>query len=542
MKPLDHQANQPPPPTSVGGNQWVDIAVPDIGAWKPDRRVTLVLPHFESQAELEKTLAALTRQTYPLDLMEVIVADDGSAIAPEIPAIAEPLDVSVHVQEDRGFGLARARNLGARVATGEILIFIDCDMIPEAQHVEAHARWHHAVSDAVVFGVRWHAEFSAFEPSEIANAISAGGLRELVADQDPDRPEWIEGHLERTDMLTGPFDDLFLVMSGGNLSIRRDLYLAIGGNDESFTQWGGEDNEFAFRALQAGAVVVPERQAVCWHQGEGHEPSPDEIVSHRLQKPKMRNLIADLDFRKPAPGRSYTRSYAVVTVDATSAKAEAVSATIDSILGSNFHDLVVLVKVPESDHDAAWLAREYDSDHRVVFEPKIDELTDDLRWSPVRLEVPVGALLHPGSLDLIIERLGAAGVGALHVTIPGVEASEGLIHATTTRALNRASRHASADIGVAEWIARLFGERWESGLWLGIGTPNWEPGSGSPDPRLSPTDQASLTELTATQQELAAVRSRRALRIANALGTMARARTPHEVTDAIRSFKSPLEP
>ena len=141
MTPRDQQHTQAPPPTSVQGNQWIDIDVAEIGYWRPDRRVTLVLPHYESQTELNNTLAALTRQTYPLDLMEVIIADDGSSTAPEIPEIAAPLDVTVHVQEDRGFGLARARNLGARVATGEILIFIDCDMIPERQHVEAHARW-----------------------------------------------------------------------------------------------------------------------------------------------------------------------------------------------------------------------------------------------------------------------------------------------------------------------------------------------------------------------------------------------------------------
>ena len=180
---------KPPPPAKVEGNRWIDIQVPAIGAWKPERTVTLVLPYFEAQEELNRTLAALTRQTYPLDLMEVIVADDGSRVPPEIPEFASVLDVSVHVQEDLGFGLARARNLGARAASGEILIFIDCDMIPEAQHVEAHARWHHAVSDAVVFGFRWHADFSGFTPSEVADAVATSGLRDLVADQDPDHPE-----------------------------------------------------------------------------------------------------------------------------------------------------------------------------------------------------------------------------------------------------------------------------------------------------------------------------------------------------------------
>ena len=51
-------------------------------------------------------------------------------------------------QERRGFGLARARNAGAQAAAHDILVFLDGDVIPEAGLVAAHARWHHAVSDA----------------------------------------------------------------------------------------------------------------------------------------------------------------------------------------------------------------------------------------------------------------------------------------------------------------------------------------------------------------------------------------------------------
>ena len=530
-----------PPPSFVAGNDWPAIPVPELGGWEPARRVSVILPHYEAQPQLDRTLAALTQQTYPLDLIEVVVVDDGSSEAPTIPAIAADLEASIHVQEDRGFGLARARNLGAQVATGEILIFIDCDMIPEMQHVEAHARWHHAVADAVVFGFRWHAEFDEFTPEDIATATSEGRLGELVSDQDPQRPEWVEGHIDRTDNLTGPFDDLFLVTSGGNLSIRRDLYLGIGGTDESFDQWGGEDNEFGFRAFQAGAVIVPERQAVCWHQGEGHEPSPEEVRSHRLQKPKMRNLIAELNFRHPKRGRSFTRPFVVASIDARRVSGESAASTIDSILGSDFHDLMVLVTVERSGDDAAWLERQYVSDRRVTIAKDAEPSPDELRWSPIRLGVPVGTLFHPGSLGLIVEGLGAAGVGALYITVPGFEAAEMLMTATTTCAHNRAARHATNEGEVAEWIGRLFGERWESGAWLGIGSAKVESGERPMDPRLSDVGRASAAELEAAYAALTEERSRRSMRFVNATGTLVRARSASEIASAIRSFRPPLD-
>ena len=128
--------------------------------------VLLVVPIYNEADKVSLIAAAVRRHDYAL-----LVVDDGSSVPPEVPEHASNLDVNVHVQEDRGFGLARARNLGARAAQGEILVFIDCDMMPEAQHIEAHARWHHAVSDALVFGFRWHADFSDLDAETVAAAV-----------------------------------------------------------------------------------------------------------------------------------------------------------------------------------------------------------------------------------------------------------------------------------------------------------------------------------------------------------------------------------
>jgi hypothetical protein len=45
------------------------------------------------------------------------------------------------------------------------------------------------------------------------------------------------------------------------------LFKEIGGFDESFTSYGGEDWELAFRAYNAGAVLAHEPEAVAWHNG-----------------------------------------------------------------------------------------------------------------------------------------------------------------------------------------------------------------------------------------------------------------------------------
>ena len=68
-----------------------------------------------AHAHKEHALYALARQSYPEELIEVL----------------EP---------------------GAGEPDGDIVVLLDAGAVPAPGFVEAHARWHHAVGDAVTFG------------------------------------------------------------------------------------------------------------------------------------------------------------------------------------------------------------------------------------------------------------------------------------------------------------------------------------------------------------------------------------------------------
>ena len=155
---------------AVHGNDWRTLNPAQIGEGEFVDHVTVILPCYMGQKELALTFAGLSRQTYPHHLIEVIVVDDGSDPPIKLPSQL-PFETSVVVQERDGFGLARARNLGAKNAKGEILIFLDCDMIPEQQLVEAHARWHHENKFGLTLGFRSHADFSGISPDEQSDTI-----------------------------------------------------------------------------------------------------------------------------------------------------------------------------------------------------------------------------------------------------------------------------------------------------------------------------------------------------------------------------------
>ena len=236
-----------PQPTTVAGNDWRAL----VPVEQPTEPVTVVIPYYEAPEALALTLASLERQTYPRELIEIVVADDGSPTPLDVPD--SPLDVRVVHQDDRGFGLARARNTGAKAASHDIVVFLDCDMLCEPGWLEAHARWHHVAADALTLGFRTHVDTTGVTAEQIRSA--PGSLADLFADRQSERPEWIEYHMARTNDLTSADDDLFRIVTGGNLGMRRSFLESVGWFDETFTQWGAEDTEFGYRATAAASAA-----------------------------------------------------------------------------------------------------------------------------------------------------------------------------------------------------------------------------------------------------------------------------------------------
>ncbi len=329
------------PPANVQGNIWTSLKVPEVDEFIPSSPVSVVITYFEAPEALNFTIAALERQTFPADLTEVIVVDDGSAIPLQDPK-NHRLNLRVVHQEDLGFGLARARNTGVKASSHDIVIFLDCDMLPEQDWLMAHARWHHIASDILTLGFRAHVNVDDIEPTAIRER--SGSLAELFSDRPSTRPRWIENHMSRTNDLTSDDDDIFRVVTGGNLGISKQFFRAVGGYDESFTQWGAEDTEFGYRAYTRGGVLVPERSAMCWHQGEGATPSESESQSLELQRAKISQLIAHRGFRTSAAGRSFMTPQYVVTVGPAEASPDAKLSTVEQVLANSIHDLVVWIE------------------------------------------------------------------------------------------------------------------------------------------------------------------------------------------------------
>lgn len=328
-----------------------------------DISVTVVIPHFEQHAQLALTLEALNHQTFATSRLQVVVADDGSS---RPPARSAPVryDLVIARQEHDGFGLARARNLGAGVAEGDVVIFLDADMLPEPGFVTAHIAAVAGEDDCVSIGHRVHVDVEGVTVQEIVGAVgSGGGLASLFDGRPRAEPLWRVDHLCRTDDLRNDFPESYRIASGGNLSLWRTFYWACGGTDPAFRQWGGEDVEFAFRATQHGATFVYTRAALAWHQGLGSAPDEAERRSQREQRPLLANRIADRHLRDDSGGRVHTVPHLSVLVEMTTGPAEDVEVLVDGLLR---HPLGCEVRVScLSTDQARVLERAFSADARV---------------------------------------------------------------------------------------------------------------------------------------------------------------------------------
>lgn len=244
-------------------------------------RVSLVISTYEWPEALDRVLDSASRQTWP-DL-EILVADDGSG-----PATAAVVDAwrarsrhpVRHVwQEDRGFRLSASRNRAVERASGDYLLFVDGDCLMRPRFVEAHMRY---------------AERGWFTTGKRCYLRRGGSRRVLDFRLRPDAWPWpvlfllllFGGGTRAAQVAPLPRSDAdrrsraldWDQAQGCNLGLWRDDYRRIGGFDERFESWGGEDTDLVRRLFRAGVrrLVLEHNEPVLhlWHPRRSAQSPP----------------------------------------------------------------------------------------------------------------------------------------------------------------------------------------------------------------------------------------------------------------------------
>mgnify|MGYP002474685456 CR=1 FL=1 len=222
-------------------------------------RISVIIPVYNQYSSLCKVLNAFSIQTTNVNTYEVIVVDDGSS--DEIRNISDlacfgKIRGRIIHQENRG--RASARNAGIREAQGNVIIFCDADRFPRSDFIVQHMKFHQKGADIV-----------------IGTSFDYFGNINLVLNEKTDwdfvnRFSRLPPYFRKISTI---FDESGQTISKlswlgylvGNSSIKKEIVNDVGGFDESFTEWGFEHFDAAYRLYRKGYRFTMNRSAVNYH-------------------------------------------------------------------------------------------------------------------------------------------------------------------------------------------------------------------------------------------------------------------------------------
>jgi len=207
-------------------------------------QVSVIIATRDRAMSVVRLLRLLDSQTLAPGAFEVIVIDDGSAepVGPMLDQLRTGYLLR-HIRIDWS-GQAVARHLGACLATGHILVFVDDDMQVSPDFLAAHAARHAAQPRAVVLGhLKTDPGIDGMPLFERFNA------RQLE--------RW------RTGVLAGRVRPRGQHLCTGNVSMTRADYHTVGGFNPSLKR--SEDRELGIRLEKAGCAIVYGDEAATVH-------------------------------------------------------------------------------------------------------------------------------------------------------------------------------------------------------------------------------------------------------------------------------------
>jgi glycosyltransferase involved in cell wall biosynthesis len=209
--------------------------------------VSIVIPTYNRVDRLKQVFTRLEEQDFPVTRFEVIVVSDGSTDGTDefLKTCRPGFHLTPCFQKNQG--AAAARNLGVQMATGDIVLFIDDDILPEPRLISEHWNWYQDFGpNVVVIG-------PMLSPKDFR--LSPWVNWEQVALE--------EQYHAMSSHRWKPTPRQFYT---GNVSLERRNLITSGGFDVSFRR--AEDVELAYRLSDLGLQFLFNPNAVGYHYAE----------------------------------------------------------------------------------------------------------------------------------------------------------------------------------------------------------------------------------------------------------------------------------
>lgn len=194
--------------------------------------ITIQICTYNRKDLIIKSLEALFNQNYPKDKYEIVLVDDGSSdgTAEALAALNPPCKFTCLHQENSG--LSTGRNRGIKAASGEIILFVDDDIMASPELLAEHMQIHRKYPKSVVRGWVNHVD-----------NLEKPGKQPKFTMQD--------------------ISTAFFWTS--NVSVGKKYLEEAGLFDETFKEYGWEDLELGLRLKALGLTLKYNRDAIVYH-------------------------------------------------------------------------------------------------------------------------------------------------------------------------------------------------------------------------------------------------------------------------------------
>ncbi|CAN7219897.1 glycosyltransferase family 2 protein [Massilia sp. LjRoot122] len=238
---------------------------------------------------------------------EIIIADDGSTANTRDTIdrlrARSPVPLKHVWQPDEGFRAAMARNRGTLAATGNYIIFLDGDCVPQRDFIARHralARPGFLVSGSRILLSQALTERVLREHIDVAGMSLLDRLRHRLRG---DMNKVLQTMLRWPDLGRVRRTFSWRRIKSCNLAVWRADLDKVNGFDESFVGWGHEDSDLVVRLFHAGVLRKDGALATevlhLWHR----EAKRDEESSNRkvvLQRAVDKTILATRGLREHA--------------------------------------------------------------------------------------------------------------------------------------------------------------------------------------------------------------------------------------------------
>lgn len=260
----------------------------------------LIITHNQKEI-LARTLRSLASQIKNPKIFEIVIADDCSTDGTEEFVKKQSLRIFLkYIKSDKNVGRSIIRNMGFEKTSGEQVLFLDGDMEPAGDMIDAYLSSWESYPEAVILG-NWKMP-KGFEYDRSMEYILSRGRFRLKSG--------------------GPIRGSHF--NSGNFSIRRETFEKLAGFDLAFEGWKGEDTDFGIRLENDRIPILFNPKAVAYHH---HSKSLEDMISEyeRFGRTSYRVLV-----KKHRPSRIFKNGWLLGLPDPGAGAAKQTIAKITS--------------------------------------------------------------------------------------------------------------------------------------------------------------------------------------------------------------------